>query len=181
MSIPRKSLIRPIPEFCNPLHRSILIALLALAMSSSFRDESNDIYAVTNDNSHVGQASLSLRNVSLDTAMPTNCNMGNLQETDSHTKNSVPITASDTDGRESIGPLPNMLQKSPKKCRRSISDQSGNASSSDVSKIQLTYNQYSELVNVEQLMRPPTSAELNITETLRLIYKAYHREVCLLC
>lgn len=41
----------------------------------------------------------------------------------------------------------------------------------------LVYNEYGELVDIEKIKRPPNSADLSVTETLRLIRKAYHHEV----
>jgi hypothetical protein len=44
-------------------------------------------------------------------------------------------------------------------------------------KTSLVYNEYGELVDIEKIKRPHSSADLSVTETLRLIRKAYHHEV----
>ena len=69
-------------------------------------------------------------------------------------------------------------KKSGSRRKRSVSDQSWNGSGFEPQKILFAYNDYGELVDVEKLKRPVNSADLTVTETLRLILKAYHNEVC---
>jgi hypothetical protein len=68
-------------------------------------------------------------------------------------------------------------KKSGSRRKRSVSDQSGNASGFELPKVLFAYNDYGELVDVEKLKRPVNSADLTVTETLRLILKAYHYKV----
>jgi hypothetical protein len=71
-------------------------------------------------------------------------------------------------------------RKAPKEGSRrhlSVSDNSGTSSSFEPPKVVLVYNDYGELVDVEKLKQPVNSAELTVTETMRLIYKAYHYKV----
>lgn len=41
----------------------------------------------------------------------------------------------------------------------------------------MVYNEYGELVTIEQLSRPLVAEELTVTQALRLVYKTYHAEV----
>lgn len=76
---------------------------------------------------------------------------------------------------EHLAPLP--TKKVISKRKRFVSDNSGNNSGLDPPKITLIYNDYGELVDAEKLKRPVNSAELTVTETMRLIYKAYYYKV----
>jgi len=75
------------------------------------------------------------------------------------------------------------LRSSSKKVRKkrpsgsSSSSQNGPGSAFVSPTTTLVYNEYGELVDIEKVRRPQTSADLSITDTLRLIRKAYHHEV----
>jgi hypothetical protein len=169
--------IHPISTLCNSLHDGC--SRITTVMSSLFIDHNSETFTASNKVSLVRLPSLSPYYVLLDCTLPTEDKTESVRETESPPTPSDPLTAAgDADAGDVVGLLPSTPLKSiKKKGRRSVSDQSGNASISDAMKIPLAYNQYGELVNVEQLMRPPASTELNVTQTLRLIYKAYHREV----
>lgn len=76
---------------------------------------------------------------------------------------------------EPMAALP--TKKATARRKRSVSDQSGNGSGFELPKVLFAYNDYGELVDVEKLKRPVNSAGLTVTETLRLILRAYHNEV----
>jgi hypothetical protein len=73
--------------------------------------------------------------------------------------------------------LPLRTKKAASKRKRSVSDQSVNGSGFGPPKVLFAYNDYGELVDVEKLKRLVNSTDLTVTETLRLILKAYHNEV----
>ncbi len=68
-------------------------------------------------------------------------------------------------------------KKSISRRKRSVSDQSKKGTVFETPKVVFAYNDYGELLDVEKLKRPVNSADLTVTETLRLILKAYHNEV----
>lgn len=69
-------------------------------------------------------------------------------------------------------------RKSEKKGRRSVSEQgNGGASTFEPYKVLMAYNEYGDLVEVEKHLKASSSVELTLTETLRLVYKAYHHKV----
>lgn len=47
----------------------------------------------------------------------------------------------------------------------------------DVCKACMVYNEYGELVNAHSHLKARNSADLSVTEILRLIRKAYHHDV----
>lgn len=61
--------------------------------------------------------------------------------------------------------------------KHSVSDQSGKGGGFELPKGFFAYNDYGELMDVEKLKCPVDSADLTVTETLRLILKAYHNKV----
>jgi hypothetical protein len=69
------------------------------------------------------------------------------------------------------------MKKAKSRRVRSVSDRSGNGSGFEPPKTLFTYNDYGELVDVEKLKPPVNSADLTVTETLRLILRAYHNKV----
>lgn len=58
-----------------------------------------------------------------------------------------------------------------------MSDQIGKGLCFELPEGFLAYNDYGELMDVEKLKCPVDSADLTVTETLRLILKAYHNKV----
>lgn len=73
----------------------------------------------------------------------------------------------------SVAALP--IKKSSSRRKHSVSDQSGNGSGFQLPKVLLAYNDYGELVDVEKLKCPVNSSDLSVTETLRLILRAYRQ------
>ena len=78
---------------------------------------------------------------------------------------------------ESATPPRSTSKKVRKKKSPSAAAQNGSGSAFDPPKTTLVYNEYGELVDFEKVKRPHTSADLSVTDTLRLIRKAYHHEV----
>jgi hypothetical protein len=76
---------------------------------------------------------------------------------------------------EPVAALP--IKKATSRRKHSVSDQSGKGSSFKPPKVLFAYNDYGELMDVEKLKRPVKSVDLTITETLRLILRAYHNKV----
>jgi hypothetical protein len=103
---------------------------------------------------------------------------------DTHATESLPsimVTNNVDSPEEPSAPLRNSSTKKTKKKRSSsstLASQNGTSSTVFVPpKTTLAYNEYGELFDMEKVKRPQTSADLNVTETLRLIRKAYHHEV----
>jgi hypothetical protein len=61
--------------------------------------------------------------------------------------------------------------------KHSVSDQSGKGLGFKLPNVLFAYNDYGELMDVEKLKFRVNSADLTVTETLRLILKAYHNKV----
>jgi hypothetical protein len=87
----------------------------------------------------------------------------------------IMLTAVNDPPNDPVSPL--RTKKAASRRKRSVSDQSGIGSGFEPPKVLFTYNDYGELVDVEKLKRPINSADLTVTETLRLILKAYHNKV----
>ncbi len=89
----------------------------------------------------------------------------------------IMVTTVPDSPNEALASSPSISNLTAKDRRRAISDQNGTESEAEPPMIMLAYNEYGELVELEKLRRPRPSAELSVTETLRLINRAYHYEV----
>ena len=101
------------------------------------------------------------------------------------TNNGDPPEASKPSNSASAAPSRSASHKTRKKRPSPMNNGSGpshrvSAAAFVPPKTTLVYNEYGELVDIEKIKRPHSSADLSVTETLRLIRKAYHHEVSLL-
>jgi hypothetical protein len=66
--------------------------------------------------------------------------------------------------------------RSPEQASRRLGAPSASRARADTLKVTTVYNEYGELVNVGVAHRQPAPSELNVTQLLRLIKKAYRHE-----
>lgn len=79
-------------------------------------------------------------------------------------------------------PIPQNLHKVRSVSRFKSGRESGTSNSTTTTKeddpaLWMVYNEYGELVTIEQMAKPIVAKELTVTQALRLVYKMYHAEV----